>query len=72
MIKKKMELDEVFRGTRRDSLKKAIAKSHVVSIRVTENDKTDMQAMAKSLDLTVTDYLTNLHCFARRKLEDQR
>lgn len=74
MNQKKVDLDKVFRGTRRDSLKKAIAKdnkSQVIQIRVTENHKTQMQAIAKSCDMSLTEYLTRLHEFAYQKLEEK-
>lgn len=74
MNQKKVDLDTVFKGTRRDSLRKAITKdnkSQVIQIRVTENHKTQMQALAKSCDMSLTDYLTRLHVIAYGKLEEK-
>ena len=49
-------------------VKDSLAKTEVVVFRVSKTDKADMQATAKALGLTLTDYLSRLHQIARGKL----
>jgi hypothetical protein len=49
-------------------LKDAIAKTDVVTFRVSKVDKAEMQATAAKLGLSLTEYLSRLHAIARGKL----
>jgi hypothetical protein len=47
----------------------SIAKKGVVTFRVSVEDKATMQATAKGLKLTLTEYLCSLHALAVKKLK---
>lgn len=47
----------------------ALAKTAVVTFRVSVQDKAEMQATAEKLGLTLTDYLLRLHGIAKQKLK---
>ena len=49
-------------------LNHALAKTEVVTFRVSKTDKAEMQAMAKKLKLSLTEYLVRLHGIAKSKL----
>jgi hypothetical protein len=51
------------------ALKDTLAKTEMVVFRVSKSDKTDMQAMAKRLGLSLTEYLGRLHSIAKQKLK---
>ena len=49
-------------------LRDTLAKTQVVTFRVSKADKDDMQATAADLGLTLTEYLVRLHTIAKGKL----
>lgn len=58
-----------------ERLQELLAKTETISMRVTAAEKADMQATAKLLALTLTEYLCKLHGLAvtilRRKADEQ-
>ena len=59
------KLDGVFKGTK---LKAALAKNAVVVFRATSGEKADMQKTAKSLGLSLTEYIGRLHALATAQM----
>ncbi len=49
-------------------LRAALVKSSTVSMRTSDHEKADMQKMATTCGLTLTEYLTRLHYFANELL----
>ena len=50
-------------------VKAELAKSAVIIIRASATVKAEMQATAKGLGLSLTEYLTNLHALAKAQLK---
>ena len=63
------KLAKILKDTDPDRLRTFIAKDSAITIRVSETDKADMRRIAKSLNLTVTEYLTRMHYFVAQNLD---
>jgi hypothetical protein len=55
--------------TSKKQLTDAIAKTGMVTFRVSEDVKADMKATANGLNLSLTEYLCSLHTIATKKLK---
>lgn len=64
-------LHELLRDADADRLQGALDKNKMVAVRVTESDKAELQWMAESLRLTMSEYLLRLHWFAFERLRDR-
>jgi predicted PhzF superfamily epimerase YddE/YHI9 len=60
------KLNGVFKGSK---LKAVLAKKAVIVFRATDAEKADMQATAKGLGLSLTEYIGRLHALARAQLK---
>jgi hypothetical protein len=65
------ELAKVLKDVHPARLSQLLDKRERVNLRVSETDKQTMKALSKSLNLTVTEYLTRLHAFVYDKLKDR-
>jgi hypothetical protein len=63
------KLSGVFKGVK---VKAALAKDAVVIFRATKSEKADMQEVAKSLGLSLTEYLGRLHTLAVGNMKEHR
>ena len=66
------KLAKILKDTDPDRLRMVLAKDCMIAIRVSEADKADMKRIAKSLNLTVTEYLTRMHYYVAQNLETVR
>lgn len=65
-VKEKAKMDTALKGIK---LKEALAKDAIVLFRTTKSEKADMQATAKGLGLSLTEYLGRLHALAKPQLK---
>ena len=63
------ELAELAKGIPPERLEKALRKSKLLTMRVSEADHEDLKQTASKLGLTVTDYLLRLHYLAAEQLK---
>jgi len=64
-------LAELARGIPPERLEKALRKSKLLTMRVSEADHEDIKQTASALGLTVTDYLLRLHRLASEQLKER-
>jgi len=62
------KLAKLVEGIPPERLAKALRKSKLLTMRVSEADHKDLKRTASKLGLTVTDYLLRLHYLASKKL----
>jgi predicted DNA binding CopG/RHH family protein len=62
-------LAELAKGIPPERLEKALRKSRLLTMRVSETDHEDLKKTASKLGLTVTDYLLRLHYLASEQLK---
>jgi hypothetical protein len=60
------KLSKVFKGIK---VKSELSKDAVIIFRATESEKSDMQATAKKLGLSLTEYLGRLHALAKENMK---
>ena len=63
------KLDEAMGKLSRKRLQSALAKTRMVTFRLSEDDKESMARAAKRCRLTLTEYILRLHHLADEKLE---
>ena len=71
MTSRKENLDRmatIMKDVPPDRLRSALAKEGTIQIRVSATEKAEMQRVAKTCNLTLTDYLCRLHAVAAQKL----
>jgi hypothetical protein len=69
MITGEQKMRQAAKGMRSKSLHSLIAKDETIQIRVSSADKVAMKALAKELDVTLTEYLCCCHRIVSERLE---
>ena len=64
------KLAGLLRGAKAEKLRSALVKSATLSLRLTPAEKADMEATAKRLGLTLTEYLERIHALVSARLKD--
>ena len=67
-VRKLDELAECLRGVPSRRLRDALVKDEMISIRVTAQEKEEMKQMARVLNVTLTEYLCQIHRFVQARL----
>jgi len=62
-------LAKTLKGMKPERLRMLLAKDKGITIRLSESDRDDMRRVAKSLNLTVTGYITRMHYLVSESLE---
>ncbi len=62
-------LAKTLKGMKPERLRMLLAKDKGITIRLSESDRDDMRRVAKSLNLTVTEYITRMHYLVSESLE---